>query len=175
MLKTSHWTIAVAALVVLGVVSPGLAQTPALQAQQIALKEAVCRQNWDQAIQLTTALLGSPDISASYHAEMIMLSPQLVGLRDAKAILPSVPGCEGVPVTNTPARVDWGQAQSDINAGKYRVGDNPVTSIYDGTGFSSGGGFPSSGSGGACSTPGQRDSIGRRCGGRAASERPGGK
>jgi micrococcal nuclease len=66
---------------------------------------------------------------------------------------------------------DWSKAQHMIDSGKYSSGVNSV----DSSNGNFGGSYPTSGSGGTCSSPSDRDSAGRRCGGRAASKRPGGR
>jgi micrococcal nuclease len=69
------------------------------------------------------------------------------------------------------SRVDWSKAQQDIDSGRY---SNEVNSI-DSSDSTYGGSSSSSGSGGSCNIPSDTDSAGRSCGGRAASERPGGR
>jgi micrococcal nuclease len=66
---------------------------------------------------------------------------------------------------------DWRKAQQMIDSGRYSSGVNSV----DGFHGNFGGSHPTSGSGGTCNSPSDRDSAGKRCGGRAASERPGGR
>jgi micrococcal nuclease len=63
---------------------------------------------------------------------------------------------------------DWRKAQQMIDSGNYSTGVNSAESSY-------GGSYTNSGSGGNCESPSDRDSAGRRCGGRAASEKPGGR
>jgi micrococcal nuclease len=73
--------------------------------------------------------------------------------------------------SSSTSRVDWSKAQQDIDAGRYSNGVNSIDSS-DG---SYSGSFSGSGSGGSCNNPSDRDSAGRSCGGRAASERSGGR
>jgi micrococcal nuclease len=78
------------------------------------------------------------------------------------------------PKTSSPnakPKFDWSKAQQDIDSGRYSNGVNSVDSSDSSYGGSSSG----SGSGGSCNNPSDRDSAGRNCGGRAASERPGGR
>jgi micrococcal nuclease len=63
---------------------------------------------------------------------------------------------------------DWSKAQQMIDSGNYSTGVNSAESSY-------GGSYSNSGSGGNCNSPSDTDSAGRRCGGRAASEKPGGR
>jgi endonuclease YncB( thermonuclease family) len=74
------------------------------------------------------------------------------------------------PQTGTASKssFDWSKAQQMIDSGNYSTGVNSAESSY-------GGSFSNSGSGGNCDSPSDTDSAGRRCGGRAASEKPGGR
>lgn len=80
--------------------------------------------------------------------------------------------------TSTPAPTstfNWEQGQKDLESGRYNTGVNvplPSSSVYNGSGGYGGGGYSGSG---RCNTPSDTDRNGNRCGGRAASERPGGR
>ncbi|HEY9909379.1 MAG TPA: hypothetical protein V6D18_17450, partial [Thermosynechococcaceae cyanobacterium] len=117
-----------------------------------------------------------PQLPPDYQGQITQLRAKLVNLHNTKAVFPSIPGCGGGAGAGAPSsvgsRVDWNNAQIDINAGKYDPGVNTYYGQQYGGGYS--GGSYSSGSGN-CDTPGQYDVRGRSCGGRAASERPGGR
>jgi micrococcal nuclease len=71
------------------------------------------------------------------------------------------------PGNSSNFRVNWRNAQQDIDSGRYSV------RIIDAGGGRSYGGF--TGGGGGCNVPSDRAADGSRCGGRAASQRPGGR
>jgi micrococcal nuclease len=66
------------------------------------------------------------------------------------------------------SRVDWRRAQEDIDAGRYTI------EVTESSGRGSSGGY-SGGGGGPCNVPSDQASNGSSCGGRAASQRPGGR
>jgi micrococcal nuclease len=79
-----------------------------------------------------------------------------------------------VPPKSAPgstSRIDWSKAQQDIDSGRYSNGVNSIDSSES----SYGGSSSASGGRGSCNNSWDTDSAGRSCGGRAASERPGGR
>ncbi|HEY9906026.1 MAG TPA: hypothetical protein V6D18_00295 [Thermosynechococcaceae cyanobacterium] len=177
MLKPIRWTSVLTFLSLLG--TPGIlqAQTSPLQAQQTALNQEICAQNWLAAFHQTNAILATPQLPPDYQGQITKLRTQLVELHNSRAVFSSIPGCAGgtgaATTSSTGSRVNWNNAQTDLDAGKYDPGVNIYYGQRYGGGSSSGGSY--SGGSGNCDTPGQTDSIERRCGGRAASVRPGGR
>ncbi|MEO1148082.1 MAG: hypothetical protein AAFY26_21075 [Cyanobacteria bacterium J06638_22] len=136
-----------------------VAQTRDLRSE---LQSEVCRQNWESAIVLTDRLLAT-DLGLQREA-FLDLRETLVGYRDSGTFLEFVEGC------GNGAGLDWEGGRS---AAQTRSGDADRPADYFSTGGSSSfsGG---SGSTGNCVNPWDTDSLGRRCGGRASSVRPGG-
>ena len=57
------------------------------------LQNAVCNNDWEQAIRATQSLIGSPNITPSYRQQLVVLRHQLEEWRATHASFAEVPGC----------------------------------------------------------------------------------
>ncbi|HEY9644909.1 MAG TPA: hypothetical protein V6C88_00995, partial [Chroococcidiopsis sp.] len=84
-----------------GYAQASAAQTNLSRAQDVSVQElyadlrgAVCRNDWDGAVQLTNALIGSP-VSPSYRQQLVGFRSQLQDWRAVGATLTNMPDCTG--------------------------------------------------------------------------------
>jgi Bacterial pre-peptidase C-terminal domain len=85
-----------------GLAQPAAAQTSAtetpaaaevIERLQTDLQFAVCRNDWNQAIQNTNQLIGSEDISADYREQLLRFRYQLQDWRTSGARFANLPNC----------------------------------------------------------------------------------
>jgi hypothetical protein len=74
-------------------VSIARAEGSNLHPGQFALQQAICFQEWREALNLSAFLIGSSQISQSYRHYLIELRPLLYEYRDHNVRLPSMPEC----------------------------------------------------------------------------------
>jgi hypothetical protein len=148
-----------------------IAQISTIREEQIELHKALCEQRWVTAGQIIDQMRSATSISIEYRTELFLLGLKVQDLRDGKTQLSGLPGCSGQEeLIGVNPRVNWSTAQKDIESGLYTIGVNYVSSSGSGGGISS-----SSRSAGNCDRPSDLAADGSQCGGRAASERPGGR
>ncbi|MBD2055324.1 hypothetical protein H6F88_04670 [Oculatella sp. FACHB-28] len=112
----------------------GFAQTISLAEQQIALQEAVCLQDWDEAIGIVSPMIASDEATPAYRQQLVEFRSDLVSYRDTNARFSQIPNCEGVGVASETAeveetvnqsgrtRLDWHRAAESVGNGSGRSG-----------------------------------------------------
>jgi hypothetical protein len=159
-------------------VSPVAAEMQPIARLHSDLHQAMCAQDWDEAIVIATQMLSHPRLSREYRHHLRPLVQQFEAFRRSdEAVYMAGCGFAG-------NELNW---ESSINAMRRQAGssgssNSPYTfeafrfggmRSGEGGGGSRGGGGGSGG--GNCNTPGDTAADGSRCGGRAASERAGGR
>ncbi|MEO1402019.1 MAG: hypothetical protein AAFV72_12325 [Cyanobacteria bacterium J06635_1] len=102
-----------------------------------ALNEAVCFNQWDQAMAITSVLIGSPAISIEYRHTLVEFRRELQQLSEMRAVIPDNTSCDriyprtlAVPVqaddTGEPTPIDWGAAIASITTQR-----GPITQFDD--------------------------------------------
>jgi hypothetical protein len=148
-----------------------IAQSNTIREKQIELHKALCEQRWVTAGQIIDQMRSASSISIEYRTELFLLGLKVQDLRDGKTQPFGLPGCNGQEnLISVNQKVNWSTAQKDIESGMYTIGVNYVSSSSSGGGLSI-----SSRSSGNCDRPSDLASDGSQCGGRAASERSGGR
>lgn len=168
---------------------PVTAQQTDIDALIQDLRLAMCVQDWNSALGLTSQIIGSPDLPAEYRQSYVNFRYQIEGYRSSNARFESVQGCEGVEVAaptsqpeETPStgfvseeRWQWAVDTVEAGAGQSGSSNNSNRPNY-GSQWGDTGWTQRQGSGsGRCNSPNDIDAAGRRCGGRASSVRPGGR
>lgn len=74
-------------------------QDVSVQALYVSLRNAVCQNDWDSALQSIRPMIGSPNISPSYRQQLVALRHQLEDWRAAQAAFDS-PTCNGAIATS---------------------------------------------------------------------------
>jgi hypothetical protein len=79
---------------------PGWAQSPqvpfALVGERAALQDAICQQDWGQALVVTDRLLALDALPASYRDEMVTFRTRLLQYQEAEVVLPAIAGCDNL-------------------------------------------------------------------------------
>lgn len=95
-------TVLTPALAALGALSQSAsaAQSPQnLYAQELYanLQMAVCSNNWDDALQAISPLIGAAELSADYRQQLVAYRHQIEGMRAAQATYSNLSGCQSEP------------------------------------------------------------------------------
>ncbi|MEM8809445.1 MAG: hypothetical protein AAGF01_25770 [Cyanobacteria bacterium P01_G01_bin.38] len=104
-----------------------------------ALNTAICFNQWEQAVAITSTLIGSPAISTDYRHRLVEFRRDLQGLSEMRAMMPDNASCDriyprtlAVPVpadaTEEPAPIDWGAAIASITSQR-----GPIVQLDDRT------------------------------------------
>jgi hypothetical protein len=77
----------------------------------VALKSAVCRNSWGEALRVSDRLSGSPEITAGDREKLVQFRYQLANWRASKALVGNIPFCQGVTAAPIPEQsdrvIDW--------------------------------------------------------------------
>lgn len=170
----------VAALIAAVLPLPVRAQqvSPVSQAQlnewHAQYQQAWCTQNWEQAIVVADRML-SVDLEPAYKQQLMSNRQTLIGYRERRERFSYMPGCSGGQVVGSSdpgSDARWDRAIQSVGGSAGRGANSSSSPSYSsGSNYGSPGGTGS----GNCDYSWQTDSAGRSCGGRAASERPGGR
>lgn len=163
--------------------SPVLADMQTVVALDSQLKIAICDQNWRRAIEITDELIKQPELPVQYRQILLHMQRQFRSL-DSNP--------EATYISSCGVKLNWARAATMFHSGSPRSGaTNSPSTFYPyrlggigdgipGNGPDTGGSSRSSAAvsppsySGNCQYSSQRDAAGNACGGRAASERPGG-
>ncbi len=75
--------------------TPAQAQTAQIPSDLLVrLDEAVCFNQWDDAIELTGAILARPDVSAAYRLSLLSFREELIELQAFDAVIPNNSSCD---------------------------------------------------------------------------------
>lgn len=106
-------------------VLPASAQTQSVEQLRTDLQNAVCLNDWDDAVRVTSSLIGSSEITPQYRQELVDFRRELQGWQASQAQFDrsSNPDCaEAIAAANQPAPVpqqaarplDWESAAASI-------------------------------------------------------------
>lgn len=113
-------------------VGPAQAQT-SIETLTTRLDEAICFNEWTEAVQLTSALIARPEISNEYRQRLLGFRDELANLQSLQAVIPDNSSCDrtyaltlsaAAPVaaqTDAPTGLDWSQGIAAITQPNRRI------------------------------------------------------
>ncbi|MBE9178926.1 hypothetical protein IQ268_10170 [Oculatella sp. LEGE 06141] len=75
-----------------------------------AIKEPVCRNDWNASIKAIGPLIGSSDITPEYREELVWFHHQLQDWRAVRAKVDDIPGCEGIAMTVDAPTIEYSRS-----------------------------------------------------------------
>ncbi|HEY9762055.1 MAG TPA: DVUA0089 family protein [Trichocoleus sp.] len=118
-----------------GLISADTVSAQTLQDLRHELQVAVCRRDWNQAIQLTGSLIASSDISSKSRESLVDFRHSLENIRNQQLAISTIPGCDETlsryltAVPEESSYVNWQSAIARLSGNATRPPEQVVRQV----------------------------------------------